>query len=171
MKTLNKIDKILFLEELLDKLEQAECLEQKAAKIEYIKSLLKGLKRPTKGSTKKEEASALYQKFMTHYFEQYESLVGTKPSISVYEGKALKSIIERLRVASIDKTEDGALKAWKYIWHKWSILPPFVQRQKNLSAVNRHLGEILDVLKQGGVSQSSAKVNELEALKRKFKNV
>lgn len=80
------------------------------------------------------------------------------------QGKALKQIIAKLKGVSVDKSDDGALKSWKFILEHWNLVGDFTGRQIKLSDIDRNLLEILDKIRNGANKRQN-RLNEIERLR------
>jgi|SRR6185437_9612030 len=110
-----------------------------------IKVKSQGIRRP-----KKEKVEyKLYKEFMAVYAEFIHNRSGVGVLIDAFQGANLKRIIAYLVENAKDKTETGALEAWKYIFINWGDVSTFLQSQVSLYQIYKNLPEILDNLKNG----------------------
>jgi hypothetical protein len=132
--------------------------------IEVLEKVTKqGIKRE-----KKENASFAYWKdFLDAYSAFHYKWINTPAMLDPVQGAALKKIIAYLIEANNEKSEEGALKAWKYILYNWDKLSKFIQQQKSLLQIHRNLTEILDQLRNGH-NKTNRGTNRLSDLEREL---
>jgi len=78
--------------------------------------------------------------------------------INGQEGKALKQIINYLKVVCKAKGDDSDLaieNAFKYILNNWANIEPFYQKQIKLSQINSNITNIINNLKNGKTKSNS----------------
>lgn len=95
-------------------------------------------------------SATLYKQFEEEFQQFCKRETGLAGRMDGGQGRALNEIINYLRANCTNKNDAGALASWKYILRKdnWSKLTPFLQRQKTLTAINKYLLEILEVVRK-----------------------
>lgn len=90
----------------------------------------------------------LYKQFEEEYHAFCQRELGARGKMDGAQGKALNSIIDYLKEYCRAKDEAGALASWKYLLSHWHQVPPFLAAQKNLTAINKYLMEILEAIRK-----------------------
>lgn len=132
-------------------------ISDKADKI-ALRSILNRLKR----SAKKEPANAhhnqamgLYKNWLQHH--------GLPVIIDARQGKAMKEILQKLKEASRDRTDQAAFDSFGAILQHWDRVGSYLGSRKQLTDINMHLLEIIDKIKHGATKQAAREV-EADAL-------
>lgn len=115
---------------------------------------------------KQAETSPIYQQCLNEYaaFLKNRSI----PLImDGRQGKSLKLIIDKLKSASVDKSDNGVLISWRFILNNWQRTGSFIGGQIKLSDINRNLLEILDKIRNGATKKQSL-VNEAERFRNEL---
>ncbi len=93
------------------------------------------------------EARTLYKQFEEAYRVWCRTTTGLAARLDGGQGLALKAIIGYLREHSREQTDAGALASWQYLLANWGHVPPFLQRQTALTAINKYLTEIMTAIR------------------------
>lgn len=133
------------LQAVKESLRRLKKLEAEYAKLESE------LDRAKMGEKKLE----LYHQFIDTYDQFCRAYIGAGAKLDGVQGKAMKSIIAYLTKESKDKSEEGALLAWKFILAHWAKLTKFIQNQTSLVQINKNLQEILTQLRRGKDKQAA----------------
>lgn len=92
---------------------------------------------------------------------------GLKAKIDDVQGSALKKILLYLRANSQDKSVEGVVNGLKWIFTHWNNLDAFHRDQLKLTQINSNLINIINRLKNGTPSGSTADVlRQLDDLER-----
>lgn len=83
---------------------------------------------------------------------------GTSAKIDGAQGDALKKILAYLRLNSHDKSVDGVVNGLKYIFANWKSLDAYHQSQLKLTQINSNLINIINQLRNGKATGSTADV-------------
>lgn len=84
-------------------------------------------------------------------------------------GKALKEILEKLKNASNQKTDDAALQSFEVILNRLAQTGDYLGRQKSLADINRNLLELIDKIKNGATKKQQH-LNQAEQLANTIAN-
>jgi len=111
-----------------------------------------------------------YQQFVQVYFEFREKR-GAEAKMNPAAGKALKEIIIYfLKNKKVNGDVKQALAAWEYVLQRWDTLSEFVRKQVGLPAINKHIEEILEELRNGTTkAKQQHAANERERLRDAIK--
>jgi len=99
----------------------------------------------------------LYKAFLSEYDAFCRDAIGVGAKMDVYEEEALEKIIDYLREQATDKTDEGLITAWKFIFRHWDRVGDFIGKQKSLGQIYRNIMEILDKIRNGHDKKSAAK--------------
>ena len=108
----------------------------------------------------------VYQRFVEAYFD-FRKKRGANPKMNPAAGKALKEIIRYLlRNEKVNNDPENALKAWRFILDRWSMLSEFIRSQVGLTQINKHIEEIIDqlthVTKKAKQQHNQSEIEQLE---------
>lgn len=117
----------------------------------------KNNKNDKKGDDASDEApqESIYKNFISVYDEFIKIKTNCPAKIDGVQGKAAKSIIEYLRRASNDKTDEGVINSWKFLLSKWDKIEPFYQGKLKLNEIESNLVNIIGQIKNGSGKQNS----------------
>lgn len=93
-------------------------------------------------------SATLYKQFEAEYRAFCEREAGLPARMDGGQGRALNEIVAYLRANCQGRDDAGALASWKYVLGHWAKLTPFLQRQKALTALNKYLVEILELIRK-----------------------
>lgn len=117
-----------------------------------------------------------YQCFVDSYFEYYKSKNGGPPKFTSRDGDGLKQIAEFLRNQaksrnpdkSPEEIEKMSLDGYKWIFSKWSLLPPYYQQKISPGKMAAEINEIFNYLnnntKNGNSKTSKIDVGNIESM-------
>jgi hypothetical protein len=110
----------------------------------------------------------LYKQFEAEYHTFCQEHTGMNGRMDGAQGKALNSIIEYLTANNRTRDAAGALKSWKYLLTHWHQVGEFLAKQKQLTAINKYLVELLETVRKAN-SQPAAKELSPQVVARKKK--
>ncbi len=90
----------------------------------------------------------LYKQFEAEYHAFCREHTGMDGRMDGAQGKALNSIIEYLTANNRTRDAAGALKSWQYLLSHWDQVGDFLARQKQLTAINKYLVELLETIRK-----------------------
>jgi len=105
---------------------------------------------------KRAKSDKLYPKMVEEYDQFCQRQVGMGAKMNAQQGKAMKSIVEYLKLQVInkigaedaDKVQENILLSWKYILTNWKSIKGYYHDQIKLSQIDSNLPVILMHLKQ-----------------------
>lgn len=115
------------------------------------------------------DSLSLLQAFQEEYDAFCRRTIGVGAKQDMYEVAALEEIIAYLKKEATDKSNEGVLGAWRYIFQKWDRVGDFIGKQKSLAQINKNLVEILDKIRNGHDKKSAAK-NTRDRYKQSLKD-
>jgi len=104
----------------------------------------------------KHPTDGVYQKCVELY-KSFLDKQGVPMIMDGRQGKALKSIIMKLKRASNQKSNEGIIRSWEFILTHWDRTGDFIGRQKSLVKIESNLQEILDKIRNGATKRDSRK--------------
>lgn len=110
----------------------------------------------------------LYKQFEAAYHQFCQDHTGMDGRLDGAQGKALNSIIEYLTANSRTRDAAGALKSWQFLLSHWHQVGDFLARQKQLTAINKYLVELLETIRKAN-KQGAAKPVDPRVAARKRK--
>ena len=110
----------------------------------------------------------LYKQFEAVYHEFCQAHTGMNGRMDGAQGKALNSIIEYLTANNRTRDTAGALKSWQYLFSHWHQVGDFLAKQKQLTAINKYLVELLETIRKAN-NQPAAKPESPQVVARKRK--
>ena len=112
----------------------------------------------TDNNTSNNGEKSPYTNFVAIYDKFCKDRIGVGCKMNGAEGKALKSIIEYLKLHIKGESQSALVDSWRFILNKWDTLDDFHQKQMKLTQINSNLINILNQLKNG-----KSKPSNLEA--------
>ncbi len=96
------------------------------------------------------ELKKLYPEMISVYDSFIKKITGgAGAKINGMEGQAMKQIIEYLKRASKDKTDEGILNSWNHLLASWGKLDNFYQGKLKLVEINSNMVNLINQIKNG----------------------
>jgi biotin operon repressor len=109
----------------------------------------------TDNSTIKNGEVSPFTNFVSVYDKFCKDRIGVGCKMNGAEGKALKSIIQYLKLHIKGDSQSALVESWKYILSRWDALDDFYKNQMKLTQINSNLINILNQLKNNKNGKSS----------------
>jgi hypothetical protein len=104
---------------------------------------------------------SVFKNFISVYDEFIKIKTNCPAKIDGVQGKAAKSIIDYLRRASNDKSDEGVINSWKFLLSKWDKIEPFYQQKLKLNEIESNIVNIIGQIKNGyGSAKQNSKGGE-----------
>jgi biotin operon repressor len=97
-----------------------------------------------------------YTNFVSVYDKFCKDRIGVGCKMNGAEGKALKSIIEYLKLHIKGESQSDLVDSWRYVLSRWDKLDDFHKKQMKLTQINSNLINILNQLKNNGRTKSDS---------------